>query len=124
MLGQDVVGRARAAGLEALPLSRADLDVRDPHRLRAVLERTDVVVNCAAYTAVDAAETDEAAAFTVNAAGAASVARAVRAAGARLVQISTDYVFDGDASSPYPEDAPLAPTSAYGRSKAAGEWAV
>jgi dTDP-4-dehydrorhamnose reductase len=84
----------------------------------------DIVVNVAAWTAVDDAETHEAQAFAVNAVGAANLARACSAASARMLQVSTDYVFAGDATSPYAEDAPLAPRSAYGRTKAAGEWAV
>jgi dTDP-4-dehydrorhamnose reductase len=84
----------------------------------------DVVVNAAAWTAVDAAEAQEPAAFAVNAVGARNVALAAREAGARMVQISTDYVFDGSATTPYAADHPQAPCSAYGRTKAAGEWAV
>jgi dTDP-4-dehydrorhamnose reductase len=76
-------------------------------------------VNWAAYTAVDDAETHEADVFAHNAIGAANLARAARARGARLVQVSTDYVFPGDATEPYAEDSPLAPRSAYGRTKAA-----
>lgn len=121
MLGQDLVSRI---GAEVLVLGRADLDVTDLDAAVRLFERADVVVNCAAYTAVDAAEADESAAFGVNGTGAQVVARAARRAGARLVQISTDYVFDGHATAPYAEDAPLAPRSAYGRTKAAGEWAV
>ena len=68
----------------------------------------DVVVNCAAYTAVDDAETDEARAFAVNAVGAANLARAAHAAGAAMVQLSTDYVFAGDGREPYAADAPVA----------------
>ncbi|MBB2890179.1 SDR family oxidoreductase [Flexivirga oryzae] len=82
------------------------------------------MVNCAAYTRVDDAETHEADAFTINAIGARNAALAARATGARLVQISTDYVMDGTGSGPYPEGAALAPQSAYGRTKAAGEWAM
>jgi dTDP-4-dehydrorhamnose reductase len=73
---------------------------------------------------VDDAESHEPDAFAINATGAGNLARACERAGARLVQVSTDYVFAGDATSPYAEDAPLAPRSAYGRTKAAGEWAV
>jgi len=122
MLGQDLVRRLAAQDVQVTALGRDDLDVTDEGAARTALVGADVVVNCAAYTAVDAAEADEAAAFAVNATGAAIVARAAR--GARLVQISTDYVFDGAAASPYAEDAAIAPRSAYGRTKAAGEWAV
>lgn len=124
MLGQDVVEQLRARGDDVTALDRGGLDVTDPAAVEAVVPGHDVVVNCAAYTAVDAAESDEATAFTVNAVGPAVVARAARRAGARLVHVSTDYVFDGHATTPYPEDGVLAPRSAYGRTKAAGEWAV
>ncbi|MGO2110207.1 MAG: dTDP-4-dehydrorhamnose reductase, partial [Pseudoclavibacter sp.] len=98
-----------------------DLDVTDAAACRAAAASHDAVVNAAAYTRVDDAETDEAAAYAVNATGAANLAAAAREAGARFVQLSTDYVFRGDASEPYPEDAPLDPISAYGRTKAEGE---
>ena len=96
----------------------------DPAECIAGVAGHDLVVNAAAHTAVDAAETDEAIAFSVNAVGAANLARACTHAGARIVQISTDYVFDGMATEPYAVDQPIAPRSAYGRTKAAGEWAV
>lgn len=124
MLGQDLVTLLRERGHEVTGLGRADLDITDPAATAGAAARYDVVANVAAYTAVDAAESDEAAAFAVNAAGPALLARAARAAGARLVQVSTDYVFDGHADRPYAEDAPILPRSAYGRTKAAGEWAV
>lgn len=124
MLGQDVLAAAVDAGHEASGVGRRDLDVTDAAAARDAVAGYDVVVNCAAWTAVDDAETHEAEAFAVNATGAANLARATAAAGARLVHVSTDYVFDGGASEPYPEDAPVAPRSAYGRTKAAGEWAV
>jgi dTDP-4-dehydrorhamnose reductase len=124
MLGQDVLAAAADAGHQVVGVGRVDLDVTDPAAARAAVAGYDVVVNCAAWTAVDDAETHEAEAFAVNATGAANLARATAAAGARLVHVSTDYVFDGAATEPYPEDAPVRPRSAYGRTKAAGEWAV
>ncbi|MBI9114787.1 dTDP-4-dehydrorhamnose reductase [Sanguibacter suaedae] len=124
MLGQDLVSLLRDRGHAVDAADRAELDITDPASTDAGLVGYDVVVNCAAWTAVDDAETQEAAAFTVNAVGPANLARAARSAGARLVQISTDYVFAGDADQPYAEDAPAAPRSAYGRTKGAGEWAV
>ncbi len=123
MLGTDLVERlggthdVRAAG-------RAELDVTDARSVAAAVRDVDVVVNCAAWTAVDDAESDEAGAFRLNAVGPQLLARAAHGAGARMVQVSTDYVFDGSATQPYAEDAALAPASAYGRTKAAGEWAV
>jgi dTDP-4-dehydrorhamnose reductase len=126
MLGQDMVatlGRSLGAG-ELSAVDRSSLDVIDPGACLAAVAGHDVVVNVAAWTAVDDAESDEAAAFAVNAVGAANLARACSAAHARMVQVSTDYVFAGEATSPYAEDAPLAPRSAYGRTKAAGEWSV
>jgi dTDP-4-dehydrorhamnose reductase len=124
MLGQDLVELLRSRGTDVAGLRHADLDVTDPDAAGEAVRGFDVVVNCAAWTAVDDAETHEAEAFAVNAVGAANLARAAAAAGARLVHVSTDYVFDGAASDPYTEDAPVAPRSAYGRTKAAGEWAV
>lgn len=123
MLGQDLVENLTSRGERVLGVDRDTVDITDPAAC-AALDDADVVVNCAAYTAVDAAEDDEPAAFAINATGAANLARAARLSGARLVQISTDYVFDGLGTTPYPEDAPIAPRSAYGRTKAAGEWAV
>jgi dTDP-4-dehydrorhamnose reductase len=83
-----------------------------------------VVVNCAAWTAVDDAEASEEEALAVNAGGAANLAAGCAASGARLVQVSTDYVFAGDAGRPYAEDDVPAPRTAYGRTKLAGERAV
>ncbi len=127
MLGTEVVALLRAGGEPVRALDRAALDVTDGDAVTRALAGADVVVSCAAYTAVDAAEADEATAFAVNAVGAQHVARAAARHGARLVHVSTDYVFDGGPAAvgvPYAEDAPLAPRSAYGRTKAAGEWAV
>ena len=122
MLGTDVMHEL--ASRDVTGIDRPDIDITDAASVDAVLSGFDVVVNCAAYTAVDEAETHEGTAFLVNAVGPATVARACARTGARLVHISTDYVFSGDATSPYPEDELPAPRSAYGRTKAAGEWAV
>ncbi|MFI0719854.1 dTDP-4-dehydrorhamnose reductase [Streptomyces sp. NPDC021224] len=127
MLGQDVLGRLRAEpGVEAVGLGRAALDVTDAAAVRAALDahRPDVVVNCAGWTAVDDAETHEADALRANGDGPARLAEACAGAGARLLHLSTDYVFPGDAATPYAEDAAPGPRSAYGRGKLAGERAV
>lgn len=124
MLGQDVVALLRVQGDEVTAVGRADLDLGSPDAVDAAVRHHDVVVNCAAWTAVDDAEEHESDAFLVNGVAPQNLARAARRRGARIVQVSTDYVFDGVASAPYAEDAPLAPRSAYGRTKAAGEWAV
>lgn len=126
MLGQDMVAALASRGHEAVGVDRSEIDVTDATATVDIVvgHGYDVIVNCAAWTAVDAAEAQEGAAFLVNAVGPANLARAARTAGARLVQISTDYVFPGDASSPYAEDAAISPRSAYGRTKGAGEWAV
>lgn len=109
---------------EVTAVDRDEVDIRDPEACLEVVAGHDFVVNVAAWTAVDEAETHESAAFAVNAVGAANLARACAAARVPMLQVSTDYVFAGDANRPYSEDAPLAPRSAYGRTKAAGEWAV
>ncbi|GIG20178.1 NAD(P)-dependent oxidoreductase [Cellulomonas chitinilytica] len=124
MLGQDVVACLRTHGEDVDALTRADLDVTSQGAVEAAVRGVDVVVNCAAYTAVDAAESQEATAFEVNAVAPAVLARASASNGARLVHVSTDYVFDGTSERPYGEGDPLRPRSAYGRTKAAGEWAV
>ncbi len=124
MLGRDLV--AVLAGDPVTAAGRGELDVPAPAAVLDAVPGHDGVVNCAAWTAVDDAETREGAAFDVNALGAAHLARACAATGAALVHVSTDYVFGGAAGGgvPLAEDAPVAPRSAYGRTKAAGEWAV
>lgn len=104
-------------------LTHAELDVTDGARVRDSIARRqcDVVVNAAAYTAVDKAEVETHAAFAVNRDGAGNVAEACARTGAKLVHISTDYVFDGTKTGAYREDDPIAPINAYGASKAAGE---
>ncbi|NHF62663.1 dTDP-4-dehydrorhamnose reductase [Microcella pacifica] len=122
-LGRDLQATvAVAPGTRSVTaLGRAELDITDPAACRAVVADHDVVLNAAAYTAVDAAEDDEEAAHLVNAIGAENLAAASRTAGAVLVQYSTDYVFDGRQTEPYAEDTPHSPVSAYGRTKAEGE---
>ncbi len=124
MLGRDLCAGMREAGHDVTAATRQDLDITDATACQVAVHGHDLVVNAAAWTAVDDAESHETEAFAVNAVGPANVARACESAGARMVQISTDYVFAGDATSPYAENAPVAPVSAYGRSKAAGESAV
>jgi dTDP-4-dehydrorhamnose reductase len=124
MLGTDLVDVLHSLGEDVTAATRATLDVTDEAAVQAAVPGHDVVVNAAAWTAVDDAEEHEAAASVVNADAPRLLARAAREHGARLVQVSTDYVFDGSARAPYPEDAPAAPVSAYGRTKAGGEQAV
>lgn len=119
MLGLDL--QKALTGREVTALGRADLDVTDSAAVRAAVAGHDVVINAAAYTKVDDAETHEDEAYAVNATGALNLATAAAEAGAKFVSISTDYVFNGSASEPYAEDEPYDPISAYGRTKAAGE---
>ncbi|WP_022893622.1 dTDP-4-dehydrorhamnose reductase [Agromyces subbeticus] len=119
MLGHDLQHALRDR--EVVSLGRTDLDIRDEAAVDAACAGVDVIINTAAYTRVDEAESNEDAAYAVNAVGARNLAAAAARSGARMVQLSTDYVFDGSASTPYPEDAARAPISAYGRTKAAGE---
>jgi dTDP-4-dehydrorhamnose reductase len=140
-LGSDLarVLEADPSGAPWQALTRGECDIADPHRVRAVLgdqarvagEAGLVVVNAAAYTNVDGAETDEAGAHAVNAAGPAHLAMVCEELGAGLVHVSTDYVFSGDPTReqgtephPYEVDDPTGPRTAYGRTKLAGEQAV
>jgi len=119
MLGRDL--QKALEGRDVTALSRAELDVTDLEAVRAASAHRDVIINAAAYTRVDDAESQEDVAYAVNATGPANLARAAAEHGAKLVQLSTDYVFDGTATEPYTEDAPVNPVSAYGRTKAEGE---
>jgi dTDP-4-dehydrorhamnose reductase len=121
MLGQDVL---HAAGDGALGLARADLDVTDAGAVRDALADAELVVNCAAYTDVDGAESEPDAALRVNGEGAGNVAAAAAAGGAAVIHLSTDYVFDGTKEGAYLESDPTRPLQEYGRSKLAGEEAV
>jgi dTDP-4-dehydrorhamnose reductase len=126
MLGTDLLAVAAAAGHETAGLDLPEIDITDADGTRRIVadHAPDAVINCAAYTAVDAAEADEERATLINGTGAGNVAAAAAAAEAHVVQISTDYVFSGEASEPWPEDSPTGPRTAYGRSKLAGELAV
>jgi dTDP-4-dehydrorhamnose reductase len=136
-VGHDLLEQVRSSrDVFARGLKRSDLDITDAVAVQDMvlgwerIVRSDspdhrlVVVNCAAYTAVDAAETDEETAYLVNASAPALLATACDKVGARLIQVSTDYVFPGDATEPYDVDDPTGPRSAYGRTKLAGELAV
>jgi dTDP-4-dehydrorhamnose reductase len=126
MLGRDVVTSLERGDELTLALTRNDVDITDEAAVTAAVLgfRPDLVVNCAAWTAVDDAETHKDQAFRVNGLGARLLAAACAAAGARLIHVSTDYVFGGDAMRPYAERDVCRPRTAYGRSKLAGEQAV
>ena len=126
MLGRDLVMLLERDGTTVTGLTRQQLDITDDVAVRDVVLgiRPSVVVNCAAWTAVDDAEQHEADALAVNGRGATNLAEACAAIGARIVQMSTDYVFAGTARRPYAEDDLPAPRTAYGRTKLAGEEAV
>lgn len=119
MLGTDLM--QALSDHDATGFTRAELDITDGTAATEVLAGFEVIVNASGYTRVDDAETDEENAHLVNAVGPHNLALAAARHGSRLVQLSTDYVFDGTATTPYAEDAPRNPVSAYGRTKAAGE---
>jgi len=125
MLGQAVLHELARRDVDGVGLGRADLDVTDRDSVFAAVAggavRPDVVVNCAAWTAVDAAESEEPRASEVNGVAPGHIAAACALAGSRFVHVSTDYVFDGRSPVPYGEDDPTAPLNAYGRGKLAGE---
>jgi len=122
MLGQDILLGLK--GHDVTGMSRSTLDITDRHAVTTVIPDFDIVINAAAYTAVDDAETHRDDAYAINAEGPKNLAAACARSGATLVHLSTDYVFGGDATTPYPEDAPKGPASVYGQSKLAGEQAV
>jgi len=125
-LGHEVVKLLRNTAHDVLAPARAELDLLEPERVGAVIARyrPDLVINCAAYTAVDRAESEPEAAFTINRDAAGALAAAQSAAGGRLLHVSTDFVFDGAQSRPYTEHDTPAPLGVYGQSKLAGEQAV
>ena len=118
--------RLLAPDAQLIAPGRDEADLQQPESLRARLRewRPEVIVNAAAYTAVDAAEKEEALAHTINADAPRVLAQEAAQLGALLVHYSTDYVFDGTRREPYREDDPVAPASAYGRTKLAGEQAI
>jgi dTDP-4-dehydrorhamnose reductase len=134
LLGTDLIPVLEARGHRVVAPSRDEVDITDRQAVRERVEavaRAEAdsggltwVVNLAAYTAVDGAEKEPERAFAVNREGAGDVATAARQAGARLLYLSTDYVFDGRRGSPYPPDAHPSPLNVYGRSKLEGEEAV
>jgi dTDP-4-dehydrorhamnose reductase len=124
MLGRALMREARRRGQAALALSRGQADIADPVRLRYWMDsfRPDLVVNCAAFTKVDACEGEaREQAFRINGAAVGNIAEVAETAGARLIHVSTDYVFDGKGKRPYREDDPTGPLSVYGQSKLEGE---
>lgn len=126
MLGRDVVAEADAVHHEVVALSRDELDITDYDAVATRFEQElpAVVINCAAWTDVDGAEASEGEAHNVNADGAGNVAAAAAHVNAKIVQLSTDYVFDGSKRDPYVESDPVGPIGAYGRTKLAGEEQV
>lgn len=125
-LGRAVARRGRAHGKTVVALDVDELDICDAAGIERALAtvKPALVINAAAYTAVDKAETERDRAYAINRDGAGNLARACAAAGVPLLHVSTDYVFDGTATRPYREDDPIAPLGVYGESKAAGEEAV
>ena len=125
-LGRDVVLHAEASGDDVVAVDKSALDITNAVAVGELLSSTrpDAVVNAAAYTAVDACETNESLAFAVNADAVGHLAAACELVGAHLVHVSTDYVFDGTLDRPYREDDPTNPQSVYGKSKLAGEIAA
>jgi dTDP-4-dehydrorhamnose reductase len=125
-LGHDLVRAFSEPRYEVIPTTRAELDLGDRDSVLAAINSAepDVVIHAGAWTAVDGCESDPDRAFRINALGTRHVQQAARIAGARLCYVSTDYVFDGTASTPYDEWAPTNPRSVYGRSKLGGEQEV
>jgi dTDP-4-dehydrorhamnose reductase len=126
-VGRFLAAEAARRSVDVLALTSAQWDITDENAAERIVAQGDVVVNCAAYTAVDAAESEGERAHAVNTAGPGNIARACAAAGARMIHISTDYVFSGSfdgAPRPYDVDDATGPLSVYGKTKLAGERAV
>ena len=125
-VGHELINRASGYGLEALGMTRDDLDITDAGQVADLVSRLKpgLIINAAAYTHVDNAETHGERAYSVNRDGAERLAQAARQASIPLLHISTDYVFSGNARAPYREEDEVAPTGVYGASKLAGEAAI
>jgi dTDP-4-dehydrorhamnose reductase len=125
-LGTELMHRAQSAKIPYAGFSHQSVDIADKAAVATAIRehRASLVVNAAAYNAVDKAETEPEAAMHVNAEGPSILAEACRNAGIPLIHISTDFVFDGASPLPYREDDPIGPLNAYGRGKAAGEEAI
>ena len=125
-LGWELVRKAGRRGMQVLALDYPEIDIRDLASIDACFDSTkiELVINAAAYTAVDRAESESEAAFAVNREGPAHLADWCRKRGIPLIHVSTDYVFDGAKGKPYVEEDPIAPLGVYGESKAAGEAEV
>ncbi|MDR4949473.1 dTDP-4-dehydrorhamnose reductase [Neobacillus cucumis] len=122
-LGKDVLRELTSRNHNAFGADRSQLDITIEADVMSYISeiKPDVILHCAAYTNVDAAETDEETAYQINALGTENLAKAAKQVGAKLLYVSTDYVFDGTASEPYETDQPTSPLGAYGRTKLAGE---
>jgi dTDP-4-dehydrorhamnose reductase len=126
MTGSELVSQARALGWDVAAFDRKSLDITDPGLVAdaVALNQPDVIINAAAYTAVDAAESEPERAMEINGTAVGSIARAAEVCGAAVVHISTDYVFDGRKTTPYQPDDAVDPVGVYGESKLAGEIEV
>ena len=123
-VGSFLAAEAARQGRDVLALTSSQWDISDPQRAGEIVQAGDVVINCAAYTAVDDAEREQDRAYAINSAGPEHIARACAQAGAQLVHISTDYVFDGSSSRPYEPSDEARPLSVYGQTKLSGEQGV
>jgi dTDP-4-dehydrorhamnose reductase len=122
-LGQDVMKQLQAQNIEAFGTDRDDLDITNENEVLQFItnNKPDIILHCAAYTNVDAAESDRDTAYQVNVTGTENLAKAAKAADAKMLYISTDYVFDGTATEPYEVEHPTKPIGVYGETKFAGE---
>src|SRR5688500_7817331 len=125
-VGHSLQQQLRESNWEFVALTRAELDISDAHAVENTAQqiRPDIIINAAAYTAVDKAEQERELAFAINRDGPANLARAAKQINAAILHISTDYVFAGDATGTYSEEEPTAPQGIYGQSKLEGEQAV